>query len=154
MSYFYPAPPEAEQTPEQMAERADGAEGAAGAAAAAPAGAAGAGIDGTAGQSAPADLETSLASAERVRIEAPRLTGSINLANGTIDDIELVDYNETTEKDSAPVRLFAPQGTPDQHYAEFGFLVNGALMDDAGAWIADGEVLSPETRYSCGNAVD
>ena len=70
-----------------------------------------------------ADLKTALASPDRIPIDAPRVAGSINLANGTIDDLVLKDYRETVNKDSPPVRLFSPQGTPAQEFAEFGFLV-------------------------------
>jgi YidC/Oxa1 family membrane protein insertase len=149
VGHFYPAPPKAELNPEQVAEQAAGPVGsgaAAGAVAGAPAGTAGLGVDGAvAGAPAEVDLAASLASENRVRIDAPRLTGSINLTNGTIDDIELKDYRETTKPDSELVRLFAPQGTAAQHYAEFGFLLNGSRADTATAWQADGEVLSPDS---------
>jgi YidC/Oxa1 family membrane protein insertase len=165
MSYFYPAPPEAEESETAQAETPQAAAGGAAEGAGAPsgassgtaagassgvgAGAAGASaatgaIDG-ANPAAPADLETALTQPQRLRIEAPRLSGSINLLTGSIDDIELKDYNETTQSDSELVRIFAPQGTPDQHFARFGFLVNGTDPQAGGPWVADGEALTPET---------
>ena len=101
--------------------------------------------DGAAPASAagPVTLDAALGSADRVRIDGPRIAGSINLRGAVIDDLVLKDYNESTDADSDPVRLFAPAGTPVQHYASFGFLANGARLDGDTLWQADGEVLSP-----------
>lgn len=90
------------------------------------------------------DLKTALAGGQRVAIDAPRIAGSINLATGTIDDIVLKNYRESVEKGSDPVRLFSPEGTPAQQFAEFGFLANGAKLP-AGPWQADGTRLTPAT---------
>ena len=91
-----------------------------------------------------ADLRTALAGGNRVPIDAPRLAGSINLANGTIDDLVLKDFRESVKKDSEPVRLFSPAGTPAQEFAEFGFLANGQRLA-AGPWQTDGAKLTPAT---------
>lgn len=88
------------------------------------------------------DLKTALAGGGRLPIDAPRVSGSINLAAGAIDDLVLKDYRETVDEDSDPVRLFAPEGTPAQHFADFGFLTNGARLP-AGSWQAQGERLTP-----------
>ncbi len=90
------------------------------------------------------DLKTALAGGARLPIDAPRMAGSINLATGTIDDIVLKTYRETVEKGSDPVRLFSPEGTPAQQFAEFGFLANGAKLP-AGPWQADGARLTSAT---------
>ena len=91
-----------------------------------------------------ADLKTALTGGNRVPIDAPRLAGSINLADGTIDDVVLKDFRETVQKGSEPVRLFSPAGTPAQEFAEFGFLANGQRLP-AGPWQADGARLTPQT---------
>ncbi|MBW8728690.1 MAG: membrane protein insertase YidC, partial [Inquilinus limosus] len=44
---------------------------------------------------APMDRAQALAQSGRVKIEAPRLHGSINLTGGRIDDVTLRDYRET-----------------------------------------------------------
>lgn len=93
----------------------------------------------------PVALESALASGNRVRIDSPLLAGSINLRGAVIDDIVLKEYRETTDEDSPPVRLFAPAGTPVQHFAEFGFLANGQRVPADALWQADGEVLSPDS---------
>ncbi len=91
------------------------------------------------------DLKAALASPTRVAIDTPRLTGSINLVGARIDDIELKDYRETVKKDSGPVRLFAPEGTPNQYFAEFGFVAGGQRQPSNALWQADGTKLTPTT---------
>lgn len=91
------------------------------------------------------DLKAALASPNRVAIDTPRVAGSINLAGARIDDIVLKDYRETLKKDSGPVRLFAPEGTPGQYFAEFGFIAGGVRQSSNALWQADGTKLTPET---------
>lgn len=91
------------------------------------------------------DLKTALAGPGRVAIDTPRLAGSINLAGARIDDIVLKDYRETVEKGSGPVRLFAPEGTTGQYFAEFGFISGGARQPSNLLWQADGDRLTPAT---------
>ena len=86
------------------------------------------------------DLRTALASGERVRIDTPTVSGSINLVGAKIDDLVLKEYRETVDRDSGPVRLFSPAGTPAQHFAEFGFIANGARLPEV-TWQADGTQL-------------
>lgn len=133
MKYFYPQP----ETPVAQA----GAAPAATASAPAP----GATDIGAAAPSArPVDLARSLATTSRVRIDAPRMAGSINPVGARIDDVTLTDYRESTKKGAGPVRLFAPEGTPDQYFAEFGFLVDGKRVTDARTvWQASGGPLAP-----------
>ncbi len=90
------------------------------------------------------DLETALKSSERVRIDAPELAGSIDLVGARIDDLTLRDHRQTVKKDSGPVRLFSPSGTPAQHFAQFGWLGDGVKVPDAKTvWNAEGGPLSP-----------
>ncbi|MEQ8410009.1 MAG: membrane protein insertase YidC [Erythrobacter sp.] len=101
--------------------------------------------DQPAAMSGPVDLSSALASETRVAIDAPRVAGSINLVGARIDDIVLKDHRESVDKDSGPVRLFAPDRTEVQHFAEFGFVTgNGKLPADT-LWQASGERLTPET---------
>ncbi|UXU73731.1 MULTISPECIES: membrane protein insertase YidC [unclassified Paracoccus (in: a-proteobacteria)] len=48
------------------------------------------------------------ASAGRVKIASPSLAGSISLAGGRIDDLELTGYHETLDPNSPYVRLLTP----------------------------------------------
>ena len=91
------------------------------------------------------DLSAALASPDRVVIDTPRVAGSINLVGARIDDIVLKDYRQTVKKDSGPVRLFAPEGTPGQYFAEFGFVTGGQRQPSTARWQADGAKLTPET---------
>ncbi|MFW2350140.1 membrane protein insertase YidC [Qipengyuania sp.] len=92
-----------------------------------------------------ADLKTALASADRLPIDGPRVAGSINLKGGVLDDVVLKDHMEGTGKDSEPVRLFSPNGTPAQQFAQFGYLINGTRIADDAVWQADGRVLTQDT---------
>ncbi len=92
------------------------------------------------------DVAKALASPDRLPIDAPRVAGSINLRGGLVDDIVLKDHTETSEKDSGPVRLFSPNGTPAQYFAQFGWVgSNLAVPGPQTLWEADGERLAPET---------
>ncbi len=90
------------------------------------------------------DLETELASPNRVRIDAPEVAGSINLIGARIDDVVLKTHRQTVEKDSGPVRLFSPYGTPAQQFAQFGWVGEGvALPGPQTLWRAEGGPLAP-----------
>ncbi|HEY6259516.1 MAG TPA: membrane protein insertase YidC [Xanthobacteraceae bacterium] len=65
--------------------------------------------------------EAALAASPRVRIETPRLAGSLALMGGRIDDLSLVQYRETVDPNSPPIVLLAPSGSPQPFYAEFGW---------------------------------
>ena len=56
--------------------------------------------------------EAVAASTQRVKIDAQRLIGSINLVGGLIDDVALRGYRETLDPNSSNVDLFSPFGTP------------------------------------------
>ncbi len=90
-----------------------------------------------------ADLRTSLAAPTRVRIDSPEVIGSINLVGARIDDITLKTHRQTVKKDSGPVRLFSPQGTPAQQFAQFGWVGQGVTVPDAATvWQASAGPLS------------
>ena len=91
------------------------------------------------------DLASVLKSPERVAIKAPGLSGSINLAGGAIDDLTLNRHRAHLDKDSDPVRLFSPVGTPAQHFAQFGWSGEGiALPGRTTRWQADRARLTPD----------
>ena len=91
----------------------------------------------------PIDLETALADPRRVVIDTPLVAGSINLVGARIDDLVLKNHRETVDEDSGPVRLFAPERSDAQYFAEFGFVVGGERIPSGEVWEADGEILSP-----------
>uniref|UniRef100_UPI0012E2645B membrane protein insertase YidC n=1 Tax=Sandarakinorhabdus oryzae TaxID=2675220 RepID=UPI0012E2645B len=87
--------------------------------------------------------DAALAASPRVRIDTPRLKGSINLTGARFDDLVLPDYRQTIDKASPPVRLFSPSRTADAQFAEFGWV--GSLAPPATAqWTTDRPVLTAE----------
>ena len=96
------------------------------------------------GPAATRDRRVVLAESPRVRIETPRLRGSINLKGARIDDLVLIDYKETVAKNSPPIRLLSPAGAPDAYFAGFGWRTDGLQPPAADAvWTASAPVLSP-----------
>jgi YidC/Oxa1 family membrane protein insertase len=92
------------------------------------------------------DLRTALAQPGRVRIDAPEVTGSINPVGARIDDLLLKTHRQTLDKDSGPVRLFSPAGTPAQHFAQFGWVGQGiATPGPDTVWQVEGGPLSPSS---------
>src|SRR5215207_6022114 len=66
--------------------------------------------------------EAALQRSPRVTIETPSIRGSINLRGGRIDDVALKNYRETVDPRSPNIVLFAPSGTQNPYYAEFGWV--------------------------------
>ncbi|RQP07521.1 MAG: membrane protein insertase YidC [Paracoccus sp. BP8] len=59
-------------------------------------------------EAATATSDDPSAGAGRVRIDSPSLAGTISLAGGRIDDLELTGYRETLDPQSPSVRLLSP----------------------------------------------
>ena len=85
-----------------------------------------------------------IAPAPRLRIETPRLAGSINLRGARIDDLVLTTHTETIAANSRPVRLLAPEGAAQAYFGSFGWTGEGlAVPGPDTVWRASGERLSP-----------
>jgi len=67
------------------------------------------------------DRATVIAEGARVRVDTPRVEGSINLTGGRLDDYTLKNYHETVDPTSPDVTLLNPLGAADAYYAEFGW---------------------------------
>ena len=84
-----------------------------------------------AAEQVPGDLELAeeaAPAAARVGIDTPRLSGSISLMGGRIDDLQLRDFFETTRPGSDVVHLFNPVGgAREPFYALFGWSPRGAV---------------------------
>jgi YidC/Oxa1 family membrane protein insertase len=65
--------------------------------------------------------EAALAASPRVRIDTPRLGGSLALMGGRIDDLALKQYRETIDPKSPAIELLSPSGSAQPFYAEFGW---------------------------------
>src|ERR1700739_51742 len=70
------------------------------------------------------DRDTAIASAPRVKIDTPRLSGSISLKGARIDDLSLVQYRETVDPNSPAIVLYSPSGSAHPYYAEFGWVAS------------------------------
>ncbi|AXB75748.1 membrane protein insertase YidC [Novosphingobium sp. P6W] len=94
------------------------------------------------------DLKTALAGGGRVPVAAPGLSGSINLTGAIVDDLVLNRHRETVEKNSGPVRIFSPAGTPAQQFAQVGWVGEGGVAAPGAqtVWTAPaGAKLTPST---------
>jgi YidC/Oxa1 family membrane protein insertase len=100
-----------------------------------------------AGAATPADAAT-VATAPRVPIETPRVSGSLSLLGGRLDDLHLKDYHVTVDPASPTVTLLSPLGTASPYYVESGWVPSGnvAVPTPNTVWtLAEGERLTPET---------
>ncbi|MEA3016596.1 MAG: YidC/Oxa1 family rane protein insertase [Sphingomonadales bacterium] len=80
----------------------------------------------------------------RIRIETPRLRGSVNLRGARIDDLLLTTHRRDIGASSPPVRLFAPEGASHAYYGSFGWTGDGlAAPGPDTIWRASGDRLVP-----------
>src|SRR6201996_747856 len=96
------------------------------------------------------DRATAIGDAPRVKIDTPKIVGSISLKGARIDDISLVQYRETVDPNSPAIVLFSPSGTAEPYYAEFGWVAaSGSTVkvpDRDTMWQLDGSnSLTPNT---------
>src|SRR5450432_3746185 len=94
------------------------------------------------------DRDTAIASAARVKIDTPRVSGSISLKGARIDDLSLVQFRDTVDPLSPATVLFSPSGTDNPYYAEFGWVAASGstvkLPDQNTLWQQEGSnSLSP-----------
>ena len=66
--------------------------------------------------------DVAIASGQRVKIDTPRVSGSISLKGARIDDLSLVQFRDTVDPLSPAIVLFSPSGTAEPYYAEFGWV--------------------------------
>ncbi len=67
------------------------------------------------------DRAAVLARSKRLRIATPRLSGSISLAGGILDDLTLTDYRTEVAPDSPKINLLSPIGTEKPYFIELGW---------------------------------
>src|ERR1700744_709531 len=96
------------------------------------------------------DREAAIAASPRVKIDTPRVTGSISLKGARFDDLSLVQFRETVDPASPAIVLYSPSGTAEPYYAEFGWVAAGGtavkLPDRDTNWQQDGTgALTPTT---------
>lgn len=95
-----------------------------------------------------AERTEALAEAPRIKIDTPRLKGSLSLAGGRIDDLVLADYWETVAHEKQ-VTLLSPAGSPSPYYVEFGWIADDKTIPVPTAqtvWTASSDrPLSPDS---------
>src|SRR6202162_3222478 len=88
------------------------------------------------------DRDTAIAAAPRIKIETPRVSGSLSLKGARIDDLSLVQFRDTVDPLSPATVLFSPSGTANPYYAEFGWVAAsgsaGKISDPSTGWEAGG----------------
>jgi len=81
-----------------------------------------------------------VADAPRLKIDTPRLSGSISLLGGRMDELALKDYHDTVDPTSPIVQMLHPVGDTNAYYALYGWAPGAGLtMDD---------VPGPNTQWS------
>jgi YidC/Oxa1 family membrane protein insertase len=98
--------------------------------------------------SAPETRAQALAEQPRVKIDTPRLHGSIALVGGRIDDLALATYHETIDPNSPEVVLLEPSGVKEPYFAQFGWAAAGGETPNLPApgtkWTAAGGPLDAD----------
>ena len=83
----------------------------------------------------------------RVKILAPRVEGSINLAGARLDDLVLRDYHEQVSPESPLVRVLEPRADPQPYYVQYGWSAEDGVkvpgLDDV--WTASAPELTAAT---------
>ncbi|MEL7166035.1 MAG: membrane protein insertase YidC [Pseudomonadota bacterium] len=97
------------------------------------------------------EAEPETVAAPRVNIETDRLTGSISLQGGRIDDLMLKDYNVSLDEGADIVRMLSPVGQDGAFYALYGWAPGAGLTTDLvpgpnTVWsLGAGDTLTPDT---------
>src|SRR5947208_3506457 len=89
-----------------------------------------------------------IAATPRIKIETPRVSGSISLKGARIDDLSLEKFRDTVNPASPAIVLFSPSNTASPYYAEFGWVpASGStarIPDQNTMWQQEGSgALSP-----------
>jgi YidC/Oxa1 family membrane protein insertase len=86
--------------------------------------------------------EVAINATPRIRIETPRVSGSISLKGARIDDLALVQFRDTVDPKSPAIVLFSPSGSATPYYAEFGWVAAAGstvrLPDQNTLWQQEG----------------
>ena len=83
----------------------------------------------------------------RVKIAAPRLSGSISLLGARLDDLVLTDYRETLAPNSPHVRLLEPLSDSEPYYVQYGWSATPGeqvkLPGNDTVWTASADTMGP-----------
>jgi YidC/Oxa1 family membrane protein insertase len=93
------------------------------------------------------DRKEAISKNDRVKIDTPKLHGSISLKGARFDDLTLAEYKESKEPDAKEVVLFSPTGTENVYFAEFGWIGadSKTIVPTAQTiWYSDSKTLTTE----------
>ncbi|MEP4380105.1 MAG: membrane protein insertase YidC [Alphaproteobacteria bacterium] len=95
----------------------------------------------------PRSRDEVIADTDRIAINTPALSGTINLVGGRFDDLTLREYRDTIEPDSKLITLLSPRGSDDPYFAEFGWLTGNGTVSGGGQtrWTASQNELTPDS---------
>jgi YidC/Oxa1 family membrane protein insertase len=83
----------------------------------------------------------------RVKIDASRVQGSLNLLGAKLDDLVLKDYREEIAPDSPLVRVLEPRSQDHPYYIQYGWTAAAGdtikLPDNDTTWTASADRLAP-----------
>ncbi|MES2214476.1 MAG: membrane protein insertase YidC [Pseudomonadota bacterium] len=97
---------------------------------------------------APATRSEAVAQNKRIPIISEALRGSISLKGARFDDLTLMNYKETIDKNSPNVSLLSPASSSDAYFAEMGWhskSPNLILPNDQTIFTSDKEELTPDS---------
>jgi len=101
----------------------------------------------TPGAVVPAAPAAEAANVPRVKIDAPKVLGSINLLGAKLDDLVLRDYREEIAPDSPLVRLLEPRSQDHPYYIQYGWTAPAGettkLPGNDTVWTASAATLMP-----------
>jgi YidC/Oxa1 family membrane protein insertase len=90
--------------------------------------------------------EQALAASPRIKIDTPKIAGSISLTGARIDDVSLKAYHETVDPKSPIIVLLSPAGGPNAYYSDFGWVAapgsTVAVPNATTLWTADNQTLT------------
>ncbi|HEX3576412.1 MAG TPA: membrane protein insertase YidC [Rhodopila sp.] len=104
--------------------------------------------EGAPGAAVPAAPAVEPANVPRVKIDAPRVDGSINRLGAKLDDLVLKDYREEIGPTSPLVRLLEPRSQAHPYYIQYGWTAPAGdtvkLPDNDTVWTASSDTLTPD----------
>ena len=90
--------------------------------------------------------QAAIGASPRIKIDTPRLQGTVNLRGARIDDLVLITHEESLAGNADPVRLLSPGGSRDAYFASFGWSGQGLVGPGPDTvWTASGTTLTPAT---------
>jgi len=101
------------------------------------------------GQASNLSRDAVIGKTQRVTIDTPAISGSINLVGARLDDLKLNDYHETVDESSPRITLLSPAATDHGYFAELGYIGSdktGTVPGPDTVWtVSKGETLTPRT---------